>query len=110
MASSAHIRKNDVVQVMAGSDAATRKTGKVLQVMPAAGKAIVERVNYVKKAVRKSQDNPQGGFVEKEAPVRISNLLLYCPRCKKGVRVRRVRTEAGKMARRCKKCSHGFDE
>ncbi len=110
MASSAHIRRNDIVRVMSGSDATSRKTGKVLQVMPASGMAIVEGVNYIKKAVRKSQDKPQGGFVEMESPVRISNLLLYCPRCKKGVRTRRVRTDAGKIARKCKKCSHDFDE
>ena len=110
MAGHVHIRRDDVVQVMSGSDATAGKTGKVLQVLPAKGMAVVEGMNYVKKTIRKSQDNPQGGIVEKEGPVRISNLLLFCPRCKKGVRVSRARTEAGKPARRCRKCSHGFDE
>lgn len=110
MAHSAHIKKNDVVQVMSGSGSTARKTGKILQVLPASNRAIVEGVNYVKKKLRKSQDNPQGGIVEKEAPVAISNLLLYCPHCKKGVRVSYARTEAGKRSRKCKKCGHGFDE
>ncbi len=106
----AHIRKDDVVQVMTGREAVSRKSGKVLQVLPVRGKAIVEGVNFVKKHIRKNQDNPQGAIVDKEAPIMISNLLLLCPRCKKGVRVARVKTEAGKRVRRCKKCSHVFDE
>lgn len=110
MAHSAHIRRNDIVQVMTGSAATGRKTGKVLQVLPASGRAIVEGVNYIKKKLRKSQDNPQGAIVEKEAPVMISNLLLYCPHCKRGVRASHVRTEAGKRSRRCRKCSHVFDD
>lgn len=110
MARGVHIRKDDVVQVIAGSDAAVQKTGKVLQVLPARGKAVVEGINFIQKSVRKNQDNPQGAIVKKEGPVRISNLMLYCPRCKRGVKVSYARTESGKQARRCRKCSHGFDE
>ena len=110
MALNAHIKRNDMVQVISGSAASGGKTGKVLQVVPAKGRAIVEGVNHIKKMLRKSQDNPQGAIVEKEAPVAISNLLLYCPHCKKGVRVSYVRTEAGKGSRKCKICGHGFDE
>lgn len=72
-----HIKKGDIVVALAGDDAASKKTGKVLQVIPAQGRAIVEGFNYVKKHMRKSQDNPQGGIVEKEAPVHLSNLKLY---------------------------------
>ncbi len=110
MANCAHIRRNDIVQVMSGRERIAGKSGKVLQVLPSRGKAVVEGVNFVKKTMRKSQDNPEGAIVEKEAPVMISNLLLFCPRCKKGVRVARVKTESGKRARRCKKCSHVFEE
>ena len=109
MGQKAHIRRNDIVAVISGSAAIGKKTGKVLQVLPAKGRAIVESVNYIKKTIRKSQDNPKGGIVEKEASVAISNLLLYCPHCKKGVKVSHVRLESGKPTRQCKICSHGFD-
>jgi len=105
-----HIKRNDIVAVISGSAATGRKTGKVLRVFPAKGVAIVEGVNYIKKTLRKSQDNPSGGIVEKEAPLAISNLMLYCPHCKTRVRVSHARTEKGKMTRKCKKCGHGFDD
>ena len=66
------IKKGDVVEVLAGDDAG--KTGKVLQVMPQKGTAIVEGLNVIKKCVRKTQDNPQGGIVEREAPLALSKL------------------------------------
>lgn len=110
MAGFMHIKKNDIVQVMSGSDATAHKTGKVLQVLPAKGRAVVEGINYVKKTIRKNQDNPQGAIVDKEGSVSISNLLLYCPRCKKGVRTSKARSSAGKRSRKCRKCEHGFDE
>ncbi len=110
MAHCAHIKRNDIVQVMSGRDGIAEKSGKVLQVLPSRGKAVVEGVNFIKKNMRKSQDNPEGAIVEKEAPVRLSNLLLFCPKCKKGVRAARVKTESGKRVRKCKKCSHAFDE
>ncbi|MCF7847363.1 MAG: 50S ribosomal protein L24 [Kiritimatiellales bacterium] len=72
--SRAHVKKGDVVIVIAGDDKG--KTGKVLQVMPESGRALVEGINFVKKHMRKTQDNPQGGIVEKEALIAISNLKL----------------------------------
>jgi large subunit ribosomal protein L24 len=71
-----HIKKGDVVVAIAGDDAAGKKTGKVLQLFPHKEMAIVEGLNYVKKCMKKSQDNPQGGIVEKEAAIAISNLKL----------------------------------
>ena len=70
-----HIKKGDMVIAVAGADKG--KTGKVLQVEAAKGRALVEGVNFVKKHLRKSQDNPQGGIVEKEAPINVSNLALH---------------------------------
>ncbi|NCC49695.1 MAG: 50S ribosomal protein L24 [Spartobacteria bacterium] len=70
-----HIKKGDIVIAVAGEDKG--KTGKVLQVEAAAGRALVEGLNFVKKHLRKSQDNPQGGIVEKEAPINVSNLALH---------------------------------
>lgn len=70
-----HIKKGDMVMALAGEDAGRGKPGKVLQVLPKDAKAIVEGFNYVKKHMRKTQDNPQGGIVEKEAPIHVSNLI-----------------------------------
>jgi len=76
---SVHIKKGDVVVAIAGDDAAGGKTGKVLRVMPEKGRAIVEGLNFVKKHMRKSQDNPEGGIIEKEGSIAISNLKVVEP-------------------------------
>jgi len=68
----ARIKKGDMVQVIAGDD--NGKTGKVLQVLATGDRALVEGLNFVKKHMRKTQDNPQGGVFEKEAPIHLSNL------------------------------------
>jgi large subunit ribosomal protein L24 len=68
----ARIKKGDMVQVIAGDE--NGKTGKVLQVLAAGDRALVEGLNFVKKHMRKTQDNPQGGVFEKEAPIHLSNL------------------------------------
>ena len=68
------LRKGDVVNVISGSDAGS--TGKVLQVFPTKGRVLVEGVNFAKKHLRKSQDNPQGGIIDKEAPLAISNVAV----------------------------------
>ena len=107
-----HVRRNDIVLVCAGREAEGKKTGKVLQVMPGKAKAIVEGLNYIHKTMRKSQDHPKGGIIKKEGALAISNLMLFCPHCKDGVRVARVRGPAapdGKVVRKCKACGHLFD-
>src|SRR5882757_5031392 len=68
------IRKDDQVMVMVGKDKG--KTGKVVRVLPKDFKAVVENINVVKKAVKKSDTYPQGGYVEIEKPVSLSNLML----------------------------------
>ncbi|SMO79635.1 50S ribosomal protein L24 [Melghirimyces algeriensis] len=90
-----HIKKGDTVIVMRGKDAPTQDKngkriltkGRVLKVFPAEQRALVEGVNMVKKHVRPSQDNPQGGIIEQEAPVHISNLMLEDPKTKEPTRV-----------------------
>ena len=72
------IRKNDKVRVIAGNDRG--KEGKVLKVFPASGKIIVEKVNLIKRHTRPTQRTPQGGIVEKEGPIDISNVMLICPK------------------------------
>lgn len=101
-----NIKKNDTVIAITGVSAG--KTGNVLHMFPGRERAIVEGFNVVKKTMRKSQDNPQGGISEKEAWVNLSNLMLYCPDCKKGVRVKRDK-EGDKSVRKCKRCGHSFD-
>jgi large subunit ribosomal protein L24 len=68
----ARIKKGDLVKAIAGDDAG--KTGKILQLLPDSDRALVEGLNFVKKHMRKTQDNPQGGVFEKEAPIHLSNL------------------------------------
>lgn len=100
------VKKNDVVIATSGAQAG--KSGKVMQVIPEKGRALVEGVNLVKKAVRKSQERPNGGIIEKEATLHLSNLMLYCPHCKKGVKVR-AESDGSRKVRKCKKCGHSFD-
>lgn len=68
------IKKNDVVMVISGKDKG--KTGKVLEVYPGVERALVESINFVKKAKRKTQQDQQGGIVDIEAPIHLSNLML----------------------------------
>ncbi|MFW6152199.1 MAG: 50S ribosomal protein L24 [Verrucomicrobiota bacterium] len=105
--SRATIKKNDNVTVIAGVDRG--KTARVLEVTPDKDRALVEGVRLVKKTLRKTEDSPKGGITQKEAPVHISNLQIYCPDCKKGVRVKKERTEDGAQ-RKCVKCGHSFDK
>ena len=78
------IKKNDQVVIIAGKDKG--KTGKVLKVIPKTQKAIVENANIVKKAKRKTQQDQQGGFLEIEAPIHLSNLMLLDKKTNKPTR------------------------
>jgi len=96
----ARIKKDDTVIVITGIFAG--QTGKVLRVLPGKGKAFVEEINVVKKAVRRSQTTPQGGFVKREAPVDLSNLMPYDADKKKGTRITRER-QGDQLVRRSKR-------
>lgn len=97
------IKLNDIVKVTTGNDAGS--TGKVLSVDHAAGKLVVEGMNLVKKHVRRSQRNPQGGQLKKEMPIRISNVMLVCPLCSQPTRTGARVAKNGAKERFCKKCS-----
>lgn len=101
-----HIRKNDMVVVITGKDKG--KIGKVLQVFPRKGRAIVEGVNLVKKHM-KPTPRSSGGIIEKPAPIHVSNLMLYCAKCKRGVKVAKKFLEDGRKVRVCKKCGEIFE-
>ena len=72
-----HVRRDDVVKAITGRDAG--KTGKVMKVYPKKGRVLVEGLNFVSKALRKSQDNPNGGIVKREAPMAASNVAVVTP-------------------------------
>ena len=84
----ARIKKNDTVIVISGADKG--KTGKVLSVSPKKGTAVVEGLHLVKKTVRRTEQTPQGGIVDKEAPTQLSNLMPYDAEKKRGSRIRRT--------------------
>jgi large subunit ribosomal protein L24 len=69
----AHVKRDDLVVVISGEDRG--KMGKVLATYPAKNRVLVEGINVIKKALRKSQDNPRGGMVTKEAPIQISKVM-----------------------------------
>lgn len=96
-----HIKKGDTVQVIAGDNKG--KQGKVLKVEVDKQRAIVEGVNLVKKATKPNAQNPQGGIVEKEAPIHISNMLVLDPKSGKPTKVGRKLDEKGKLVRYAKK-------
>ena len=85
----ARIKKNDTVIVISGDYAG--QTGKVLRVDKTKNKVVVEGVNMIKKSVRRSQATPNGGFLDREAPMNLSKVMPYDPDAKKGVRISRVR-------------------
>lgn len=94
--------KNDTVQVISGNSKG--KKGKVLKVFPREQRVIVEGVNFIKRHTKKSQKNPQGGIIEKEAPIHVSNVLVICPKCSHPARIGRKVLEDGKRIRNCKSC------
>jgi large subunit ribosomal protein L24 len=96
----AHIRRNDTVEVISGDHRGER--GKVLRVDPKRGRVVVEGVNMVYRHVRPSRRNPQGGRLQKEAAIRISNVLPVDPKTTRGARVRFEieRNAEGKVTRK----------
>ncbi|MBN2583597.1 MAG: 50S ribosomal protein L24 [Planctomycetes bacterium] len=102
------IRKGDLVEIIAGADrtqdTSRRRVATVLRVMPKQGKVLVEGMNTVSKHVRPSRKNPQGGRLEVEAPIAISNVMPVCSKCNQGVRVGYRVGSDGVKVRYCKKC------
>lgn len=99
------IKQGDEVVVIAGVDVG--KTGTVLLVDKASGRAIVEGMNLKKKTVRRTSDT-KSGIVDREAPIALSNLMPYDPTAKKGARVRCTK-EDDSACRRSAASSHVFD-
>ncbi len=107
------IRRNDKVVVITGKDKG--KTGRVIQIFPGPlggtrgqERALVQGINMVKRHQRRRRQDEPGGIVEKESPVQVSRLMLYCSRCKRGARAGvKVREDGGKI-RYCRRCEEEF--
>ena len=96
------IRKNDVVTVITGEEKG--KSGKVLSVDAAAGRVLVEGVNFIWKHLRRSQQHPHGARIQKEASLHQSKLAILCPSCSKPTKIAKRILESGERVRACKKC------
>lgn len=102
-----YIRKDDQVLVISGNYSG--KKGRVLKIYPEKSRVIVEGVNLIKRHMRPTQRNPQGGIVEKEGTIHASNVMLVCPKCSAPSRVNfQTRSTEGKASRQrtriCKNC------
>ena len=101
-----NVKKGDKVVVLSGKDKG--KEGTIVRALPAEGKVVVEGVAVVKKAVRPNAQNQQGGFIQKEAAIDASNVMLVCPKCGKPTRVGHDVNDKGDKVRVCKKCGAQF--
>lgn len=101
------IKKNDTVVVLTGKNKG--KSGRVLSVLPSKEKLIIEGINIVKKHMKPNKQYSQGGIIDKEAPVHISNAMLICPKCSKPTRIGNTLLDEGRKARTCKKCKEVID-
>jgi large subunit ribosomal protein L24 len=97
-----NFRRNDQVIVIAGDDRG--KTGRILKVLRENSRLIVEKINFVKRHTKPRGQSRQGGILEKEAPVHVSNVMHLCPKCQVGVRVTVKDAADGKRERYCVRC------
>jgi len=101
------IIKEDTVYVIAGKEKG--KKGRVLLVDRGKNRVLIEKVNIIKKHMKPNKKYAQGGIIEKEAPIAISNVLLLCPKCNKPTKIGVSVLESGKKHRTCKKCKEVID-
>jgi len=100
------IKRDDIVMAISGKDRG--KKGKVLKVFPSQSRAIVENINIVKKAKRKTQQDQQGGFVDVEMPIHLSNLMLVDKKTGKPTRFGISKLKDGTKVRISKKSSEAI--
>lgn len=103
-----NLKKDDLVEVIAGREKG--KKGKVMALFPDEFRVQIEKLHMYKRHLKADQNNNQGGIIEREGKVHISNVLLICDKCGKGVRVKRKKLEDGKRVRICCKCSEVIDK
>jgi large subunit ribosomal protein L24 len=102
------IKKNEEVEVIAGREKGKR--GKVLKVIPKKERVVVEKVNFIKRHTRPGARSRQGGIVEKEGPLHISNVMLVCSKCERAVRVGYKILDDQRKVRHCRRCGEILDK
>ncbi len=102
------MKKNDLVMVIAGKEKG--KSGRILKVFSRKNRALIEKINFVKKHTRPSGQTRQGGIVEREAPIHVSNVMVICEKCNLPIRVGKKILDDGKKVRVCKKCGELLDK
>ena len=102
------IKKNDKVIILSGKEQG--KIGNVLKVDSEKERVIVEKINVVKRHSKPSASNAQGGIIEKESPIHISNLMIICNKCAEPTRIGKRILEDGSKIRVCKKCGEIIGE
>jgi large subunit ribosomal protein L24 len=102
-----NIKKGDTILVISGKDAGRK--GKVLKVIPKDNRVVVEGINKAKKHQRPSRAIPQGGILQIEAPLNVSNVMLLVTKCNKPTRIAKRFLENGTKVRICKNCGEVLD-
>jgi large subunit ribosomal protein L24 len=104
----AHVRRGDTVIVVAGKERGKR--GRVLRVLPGKSRVVVERINMIKKHQRPTQKVRQGGIIEREGPIHLSNVMLVDPTSGKPTRIGRRELTDGKRVRVARKSGEIIDK
>jgi large subunit ribosomal protein L24 len=102
-----HLKKDDKVKVIAGKDKG--KVGKILRVDRDKNRILVENINVLKHHVKPNPQQRQGGIVERESTIHLSNAMLMCDKCLTPTRIKMKRLEDGKKVRICVKCDEHLD-
>ncbi len=102
------LKKNDLVRVISGKERG--KSGRILRVFRRKNRVLIEKVNFIKRHTRPSGQTRQGGIVEKEAPIHISNVMIICEKCNLPIRFGMKILDDGKKVRACKKCGEVLDK
>lgn len=101
------IHKGDLVMILTGKDRGKR--GRIKEVLPRRSRVVVEGANFVKRHRKPRGQMDQGGIIEFEAPIHISNVMLVCPRCKEPARIGYEFLPEGGKARICRSCGEAVD-
>jgi len=102
------IKKNDTVFITTGKEKG--KSGRVLSFLSSKDRVLVEKINIVKKHMKPTRKYTQGGIIEREAPIHVSNVMLVCPKCNKPTRIRTTVLQDDRKVRMCRKCNEVMDE
>lgn len=108
MTAKIHVKKGDTIVVLSGKDKDRR--GKVLSVFPSESKVLVDGINIVKRHTKPTRTNPQGGVMEKPAPINSSKVMVICSNCGEPTRIAKSVATDGERVRKCKKCGRELDK